>query len=154
MKNHEIRKEIIGLLNSTGREGIKDTIDYLQNSNYFQTGCHSHHRFYGGLAKHSLEACRYALGLSGNIPKESVIIATLLHDVCTSHSYASKGISGHGQRSVKILESVCRLKLTTGEREAILLHMHGDAEQMLTNPLAHLVHKADRASAAGRATRN
>ena len=35
------------------------------------------------------------------------------------------------------------------EREAILLHMHPEAAAMLTNPLARLVCRADKLSAAG-----
>jgi CTP:molybdopterin cytidylyltransferase MocA len=46
------------------------------------------------------------------------------------------------------------LNLTSDEREAILLHMHGDAPQMQTNSLARLVWKADKVSAAGKAKLN
>jgi len=150
MTRNEIQTQILSLLESTQREGISRTIDYLLRSDYFATGCHSHHRWTGGLAQHSLEACRYALSNCGELPRESVILGTLLHDICTAHSPLSSEIHGHGRRSVAVLEKVCGLTLLPAEREAILLHMHGDARQMTTNPLARLVFKADKVSAARR----
>ena len=149
MKNEEIRQNIISLLRSTGRQGIEATIAYLERSNYFRARCHSHHRHFGGLARHSLEACGYALANAGDIPAGSVIIATLLHDVCTSRARDTVWIQGHGRRSVRILEAICGLDLNRDEREAILLHMHGRAPQMKTNRLAALVNRADHVSAGG-----
>ena len=150
MTPNSIQSEILSLLRETGREGINGTIDYLLQSDFFSRGCHTHHRWTGGLAQHSLEACRYALSHCGDLPRESVIIGTLLHDICTAHSSLSYGIHGHGRRSVEVLGSVCHLGLTSSEHEAILLHMHGDAPQMATNPLARIVFKADKESAAQR----
>lgn len=123
MTNQEIKQEILNLLGGIEREGIKETIDYLNDSDLFRTGCHSHHRYFGGLARHSLEAYHYALSHIQGEPRESVILSSLLHDTCTSHH----GIRRHGSRSVKILERICHLRLTSDERDAILLHMHGDA---------------------------
>lgn len=154
MTNQEIKQEILDLLGGIEREGIKETIDYLNDSDFFRTGCHSHHRYFGGLARHSLEACHYALNHIQSEPRESVIISSLLHDTCTSHSRATYGIRRHGSHSVKILERICHLNLTSDEREAILLHMHGNAPQMQTNSLARLVWKADKVSAAGKAKLN
>ena len=150
MTRTQIRSQILSLLSDISREGIADTINYLLGSDYFSAGCHSHHRWPGGLAQHSLEACRYALSNCGNLSRESVIIGTLLHDLCTAHSPLARDIHGHGRRSVAILEKVCGLTLLPAEREAILLHMHGNAGAMDTNPLARLVFKADKISAARR----
>lgn len=152
MNRQEIKNEILSLIGETGREGAARTIDYLLGSNFFSARCHSHHRWVGGLAQHSLEACRWGLAHAGELPRESVILGTLLHDVCTSWSSATRGIGGHGRRSVAILGSICRLSLTPEEREAILLHMHGTDPRMGTNPLARLVWKADKESAARRVT--
>ena len=151
MTHQQIRSAIISLLNGTGRDGITTTVDYLlHQSDFFRRGCHTHHHWSGGLAQHSLEACRYALAHRGDLPRESVILASLLHDICTAHSPLSYGIRGHGRRSVDILENVCHLCLTPAERDAIRLHMHRDASEMATNPLARLVWKADKESAARR----
>lgn len=148
MTQTSIQSEILSLLRKTGRDGINGTIDYLLQSDFFSRGCHSHHRWTGGLAQHSLEACRYALSHCGSLPRESVILGTLLHDICTAHSSLSYGIHGHGRRSVAVLGRICHLRLLSSEREAILLHMHGDAPQMAANPLARIVYKADKESAA------
>ena len=150
MTRNEIQSEILTLLEGTQREGIAQTISYLLRSDYFNVGCHSHHRWTGGLAQHSLEACRYALSRRGDLPRESVVLGALLHDICTAHSPLSRGIRGHGRRSVTVLERVCGLNLLPSERDAIRLHMHGDAREMATNPLARLVFKADKVSAARR----
>ena len=147
--NTEIQTELLRLLQSTGREGMTETIAYLKGSDYFSVGCHGHHKYAGGLALHSLEACDYALAKHGELPEDSVIIATLLHDICTAHSNAARHIHGHGCRSIQILREICHLKLTQEEREAILLHMHPEAAAMRTNPLARLVYRADKLSAAG-----
>lgn len=149
MTQQQIQNEIVELLLGTGREGIRDTVDYLLGSTFFSSPCHTHHRGEGGLARHSLETCRWALRHSAGIPADSVIIGTLLHDVCTARSPRARWAKGHGRRSVAILEKVCHLSLTSEERDSILLHMHGDAPQMTTNPLARLVWKADKVSAAG-----
>ena len=150
MTKEQIKEEIISRLRSTSRPGIENVIEYLNGSNFFSAGCHSHHHYTGGLAKHSLEACRYALSNRGDIPEDSVVIAALLHDLGTSHSPAAMGIRGHGRRSVGILGRVCHFHLTREEFQAIKLHMHRDAPEMATNPLARLVNLSDHRSAGGR----
>ena len=145
----QIQDEIIRLLLGTGREGIRETVDYLRGSDFFKARCHTHHHYEGGLAHHSLETCRWALRHAAGIPADSVILGTLLHDVCTSWSPRARHIKGHGRRSVTILERLCNLSLTPEEKDSILLHMHGNAPQMRTNALARLVWKADKVSAAG-----
>lgn len=149
MTKQQIQDAIVDLLLGTGREGIRETVDYLRESNFFQAHCHTHHRDEGGLARHSLEACRWALRHADGVPTDSIILSTLLHDVCTAWSLKARGIKGHGRRSVVILERLCHLSLTPAEREAILLHMHREALQLDGNALAALVWKADKVSAAG-----
>ena len=151
MDNRTVRTEILRLLQGTGREGADRVADYLCRSDFFTARCHTHHRFCGGLARHSLETCAWALAHRGDIPAESVVISTLLHDTCTAYSEEAAGIRRHGSRSVKILTRICHLRLTAEEREAILLHMHGDAPQTHTNTLARLVNRADHESAGGHA---
>lgn len=67
MTRQQIKEEILGLLRGTGRKGIEQTIGYILGT-YFTAHCHSHHRGEGGLARHSLEACRWALSRRGDIP--------------------------------------------------------------------------------------
>ena len=40
MTNQEIKQEILDLLGGIEREGIKETIDYLNDSDFFRTRCH------------------------------------------------------------------------------------------------------------------
>ena len=150
MTNQEIKNEIIKRLFETNREGIEDTIKYLEESDYFSTGCHTHHIFSGGLARHSLETCNYALRNGSNLPADSIVLAAILHDTCSAHSYVARHIHRHGSRSVRILREICHLKLTKEEYEAILLHMHKEASAMKTNALARLIYRADKVSASGR----
>lgn len=150
LSDEDVRQEIISLLSSTNREGVEETIQYLRHSNFFRASCHTHHKREGGLARHSLEACRWALEHAGAIPKDSVVIAALLHDTCSAYSSKARGIGGHGRRSVRILKEICHLGLTKEENEAIRLHMHREALHLSSNPLAALVWKADKTSAAGR----
>ena len=132
------RNEIITLLQSTQREGIDNVIQYLDDRGFFYRASSSnrHHNFPGGLAEHSLGACKLALKAAQNtdLPKDSVIIAALLHDICKADRFWFKGRSirqhapkcsldsKHSVRSVVILKD-CGLKLTEQERRAIRWHM-------------------------------
>ena len=115
-----------------------------------------HLSYEGGLLQHSLNVCEMALGLRDliiqkkpdlepGLPKESVIIASLLHDVCKSDIYKETMKKqknkdgewvdtktydvdhgqypfGHGEKSV-ILLLQNGLKLTNDEALAIRWHM-------------------------------
>jgi len=84
----QTKQEILTLLNKVKREGIGDLIDYLEESDYFQapasTRFHANHK--GGLAEHSLNV--YCLfkekneKFKLNLSKETIIICSLLHDMC------------------------------------------------------------------------
>ena len=60
-----------------------------------------------------------------NIPDESVRIATLLHDLCSSHlhGYNYIGRGHHGKRSEMLLDKL-HFELLPNERMAICNHMH------------------------------
>ena len=96
------KQEFIELLRSTGREGIDDLIDYLdEGRNHFFTAPASvnHHlNCDGGLLEHSLNVCHAALKLrelaiserpelENQLKRDSVIIASLLHDICKADIY-------------------------------------------------------------------
>ena len=136
-----VRSEIIDLLASTEREGIGNVIDYLDQSGFFYraSSAYKHHNYPGGLAEHSLGTYKLAqveAELNG-LPKDSVIIAALLHDTCKSDRFWFKGrmirqhtpkceMDGkHSVRSVIILKN-CGLKLNEQERRAIRWHMKGE----------------------------
>jgi hypothetical protein len=121
------RQIIIDLLRSTKRPGIETLIKFLDKSKYFFCwGSFRHHKYVGGLAEHSLQVCRIALEEnSGNVSRESIIIASLLHDLCkVMYEFPpEKGYYGHGSKSVQILEDYLGFKLTDEEWRAIRFHM-------------------------------
>ncbi len=92
----------------------------MEEGGYFAAKCHSHHRYVGGLMLHSLSACRIALSKDSGLSRESIILCTLLHDLCDIKGHA--GFGGHGERSMNIAIA-SGLKLTSGEKCAIRCHM-------------------------------
>ena len=96
------KAEFVNLLRSTGREGVDDLIEYLDDGrNHFFTAPASvnHHlNKDGGLLRHSLNVCHAALklremviaerpDLEPHLGRASVIIAALLHDICKADIY-------------------------------------------------------------------
>ena len=139
--------EIVNLLKSTKREGIDKVIKFLNDSGYFFLyGSFKHHVYKGGLAEHSLGVCKRSLNNNVSCDRDSVIIASLLHDICkTRHEdiINSEEYHGHGRKSVKILEEYIGFKLTDEERTAIDSHMHGSAKDGNDCELHRLIHVSD-----------
>lgn len=121
------REEIISLLRSTKREGIEVLIKFLDVSSYFYCwGSYRHHKYTGGLAEHSLQVCKIALEeWKGDCEKDSIIIASLLHDICkVMYEFPEeRGYYGHGSKSVQILGDYLNFNLTEEEWRAIRFHM-------------------------------
>lgn len=146
------------MLLSTKRVGMKNVIEKLEELGFFQAPASTrfHLNYEGGLLEHSMNVCNMALELRELIirkkeelhdalPKESVIIAALLHDVCKADIYKPAikrqknecGVwcdvpgydvdyknfpLGHGEKSVIwLLQN--GLKLTADEIMAIRWHM-------------------------------
>ena len=163
------RTEIIDLLKSTERENIDAVIQYLDDSGFFYRASspHKHHNWPGGLAEHSLGTCKLALSRGKDLPRDSVIIAAMLHDTCKSDRFWFKGRfigkhrskctmdDSHSVRSVFLLKK-CNLKLKEAERFAIRWHMKGehyrphdpksraDHDKAVKTPLWHVVFWADK----------
>lgn len=152
------KEEFIELLRSTNREGVEDLLVALEDMGFFTAPASANHHLNveGGLVEHSLNTCKAALmvwegmigldpGLAKEVERESVIIASLLHDVCKSDIYFrtikkrktalgtwedSEGYKvsyknfpmGHGEKSVILL--LCNgIALTDDEMLAIRWHM-------------------------------
>lgn len=152
------KEEFMELLRSTNREGVEDLLAALEDMGFFTAPASSNHplNVEGGLVEHSLNTCKAALmvwegmiglepGLVKEVERESVIIASLLHDVCKSDIYFrtikkrktalgiwedSEGYKvsyknfpmGHGEKSVILL--LCNgIALTDDEMLAIRWHM-------------------------------
>lgn len=152
------KEEFNELLRSTGRDGVEDVIADLEDMGFYEAPASAGHHLNtaGGLVLHSLNTCKAALAvyeamqpleptLANEVKRESVILASLLHDVCKSDIYVrtvkrrktrlgtwedSEGYKvtyknfpmGHGEKSVILL--LCSgLDLQDDEMLAIRWHM-------------------------------
>ena len=173
----EVEAMIVSLLRSTGRENIDKTVGFMRDNKFFEApaSVSYHNNFVGGLAFHSLMVCAEALKLNidEELPVNSVIITSLLHDICKADQYhvAENGIpkrvesnfkKGHGRRSMFIVKRGCQLPLTYDEEAAIWWHMgeyevskeefrdaYRDAQNIR---LCKLIQQADAADAQSNAT--
>lgn len=155
------KEQIEQYLRSTNREGIEGIISFLQRSGYYYLyGSFRHHTYKGGLAQHSLEVLKYALDNNKGCPTDSVIISSLLHDLCKTKYNFPEGVEfhGHGSKSVAIIKDFIGFQLTDDEYRAIRFHMgsrsfiHDEEEQKQydkakESELWNLVHIGDCISA-------
>lgn len=151
-----MKEEFVSLLRSTEREGIDRVISKLESMGFFTAPASSknHLCVEGGLLEHSMNVYKMAKIIREQllavqpelkIKEESVIIASLLHDVCKADIY-KKGLKwrkddqgrweqyeayeidytnfpmGHGEKSVMML-LMCGLRMEQDELLAIRWHM-------------------------------
>ncbi len=139
------KAEFIELLKSTGREGIDDLIDMLDEGkmHFFTAPASVNHHLNsdGGLLIHSLNTCKAGLRLRDMIiemkpelepmlKRESVIIATLLHDICKADIYVPaikkrKGEDGIWREVDSYDVSYRNFPMGHGEKSAMLALMSG-----------------------------
>ena len=97
---HVNKERFVELLKSTQREGVEYVIEDLETLGFFEAPASStqHLNYDGGLVEHSLNVYDMAVMLKEQIiarrpdlekllPTESIIIASLLHDVCKADIY-------------------------------------------------------------------
>ena len=145
------------LLRSTGRENIEYVIEDLEAYGFFEApaSVRNHYNHPGGLVEHSLNVYHAAMmvregilarrpEMEKHLPAESVILASLLHDVCKANiytlvnrkrkneiglwedvkeyeiSYKSLPI-GHGEKSVVML---MRMGLDLEDDEILAIRWH------------------------------
>lgn len=154
-----LKQQFIDKLLSTRREGMENVIKHLDRLGFFVAPASTkfHLSVKGGLMEHSWNVCNTALmlreqmiqmkpELAEKLPEQSVIIASLLHDVCKSNIYKETLLNrkndqgywekvpgydvdysglplGHGEKSVIMLLTL-GLKLTKDEMLAIRWHMN------------------------------
>ena len=145
---------IIELLKGTGRPGIERLVEWMETKSDFFTAPAStkyHLHCKGGLARHSLNVyerlkAKVDSGLL-ELKDDTVVITTLLHDVCKANFYAVQkrnrkidgqwqeveewGIDeklpiGHGEKSCYIVQSFIRL--SPEEFAMIRFHMGRESE--------------------------
>lgn len=172
------RKQLlfVRLLNDVNREGTAELLNWLFDSGFFEAPASrkDHLCCKEGLLIHSINTMYAAVnillglqkqGYAKGVKKESVIVASLLHDVCKADRYVQNEDGsykaqtnfpvGHGEKSViQILRTGYRL--TDDEIAAIRWHMgpfrlcFNSSEEILhyekaqrTIPLVEIIHLAD-----------
>ena len=152
-----LRDRFENLLLATGREGMSDLLKFINDSDFYSAPASSrfHGAHQGGLLEHSLQVNKDMMVIynafsergrlkDGQINLHSIIIASLLHDICKVDFYKqdvrnvkNNGVweqvpyytiddklpLGHGEKSVMILQQY--IELTTDEIYAIRWHMAG-----------------------------
>ncbi|MCF0247768.1 MAG: HD domain-containing protein, partial [Synergistes sp.] len=121
--------------------GIDRLLQCMEDEGFYAIHPHSHHRYEGGLAAHALGVCKRALKHCGDLPRDSVILCALLHDICDIRGREQLA-KGHGGFSAQILSEL-GLPLTDGERCAIRNHMrradHHNAHKRISSTWASVM---------------
>lgn len=131
------RNEEVALfaLQTVKRGGIEELINYLVDSDYFfaPASTHFHNSFPGGLCFHSVNLMHAFRGvdkkLLSPLPNDSVVICSLLHDLCKVNAYeyvgkdyaSLKGPKGHATLSISRIKQY--IELTDTEEDIIRYHM-------------------------------
>lgn len=185
MYNEEIlqrnKEEFISLCNGIKRDGIDDLMNWLEQSDFYiaPASTRFHGSYKGGLLQHSLNVYHELKRLMTVYPlrvlEESVLIASLFHDLCKVNFYGVEKrnrkndsgkwesydaycvnekfkYGGHGSKSVFIIQSF--MKLTAEEAVAIQNHMSAFSGENVGEvgksfeqfPFAWLVSVADQAA--------
>lgn len=171
----QMKDEFNTLLRSTNRPGVDNLIAWLEKTDFYVAPASQgyHGCFPGGLLSHSLNVYHAAVKLReaykelalpekkvAEIPDDSLIISTLLHDLCKAniykedikffkddnnqwHKYMSYKIDdpipwGHGDKSCLLIQYHMFLRID--EVSAILFHMMS-CDPFMTNPTNTYVYK-------------
>ena len=143
----EDEKRFREILESVGREGTEEFLDYLKANNFFTApaSVSYHSNWKGGLVNHSLKVYDYAMqyreemisedpSLESELDTDSIAIAALLHDICKMDEYKIKAdgspahkksyapVGFHGDKSVALI-MFRGYKLEGDEIVAIRWHM-------------------------------
>lgn len=123
----------------TARAGMCELLEWLEEAGFYTSPASSrfHGAYKGGLAHHSLNVFErlnvMVLSLGIDVPKESVIIAALLHDVCKVGAYLESDTAksgycfnkeqpkGHAVLSIERIKKF--IELTDIEEKMIRYHM-------------------------------
>ncbi|GJG35213.1 HD domain-containing protein [Prevotella lacticifex] len=148
MDKEKNKQEFEDLLRSTKREGIDYVIGDLEHDGFFEAPASAGHHLNvaGGLCQHSLNVCHAALMIyegmekldpasTGKVKRESVIIASLLHDVCKTDIYhrtvkkRKNKVTGMWEDSEGYGISYKKFPMGHGEKSVIQLLLSGLALQ-------------------------
>lgn len=168
-KRKALQDKYMRLLTNIDREGIGKLITFLlaEGINDCPASIKFHQNYRTGLIEHSIGVydilCKEVKNHKLNTPHESIVLVSLLHDICKLDNYvvddfSSCGftynpgpvIKGHGDKSVSLVKTF--MDLTEEEELAIRYHMgiySGDyswdefGDAIKRYPLVYLAHVAD-----------
>ncbi len=161
-------------MKSVKRDGIDELMKFIEKSDFYTAPASTrfHGAYEGGLLEHSINVYNCLMEKKqqpagtiwgdalAEIPEESIIIASLLHDLCKTYFYSiemrNKKVDGewvqvpsytvddkipygHGEKSVMMIETYMRLK--SAERYAIRWHMGPYSGQQDWNTLGAAMDK-------------
>ena len=127
MTRNEDKQSFCRLLRSTERQNVDVVIAELEKLGFFEAPASrkDHNSMHGGLLKHSLNVYRVALEISRDmshllpdfeISDDSLIVASLLHDICKAPRYLnSSQVDGEYQKNY------AHLPVGQGEKSVIML---------------------------------
>lgn len=177
------KERFLTLCSSVNRDGMSELLDWLEKSDFYTCPASSryHGSYEGGLLQHSLNVydetdrlLNTYTEVKEKIPKESVIVAALFHDLCKVNFYSVEKrnrkneigqwesydaytikekfcFGGHGSKSVFLAQQF--IKLTPEEAVAINCHMGAYSENPQDvskayeqHPFAWILHVADEAA--------
>lgn len=183
MMRNEDKQNFCRLLRSTERQNVDAVIAELERLGFFEAPASrkDHNSMPGGLLKHSLNVYRVALEISRDmshllpdfeISDDSLIVASLLHDICKAPRYLNSSQVdgeyqknynhlpvGHGEKSVIML---LRLGFEMTDDEILAIRWHMAPWQLALNntemvedyrhaelfcPLVSIIQAADRLAA-------
>ena len=175
-----MKEDFINLLLSTKRDGIENIISFLEKTDFYTAPASTkfHGSFETGLLEHSMKVYEILkekvkhLPIEIKVNEDTLIIISLLHDVCKANFYkvdyrnAKNELGvwekvpyytvddtipyGHGEKSVMMISEY--IKLTSEEKYCIRWHMgFTEPKEMYSTlgqafkkyPLALLLHEAD-----------
>ena len=175
-----VKEEFLMLLKSINREGMDELINFIERSDFSKAPASTrfHGSYEGGLLEHSLNVYKILsekvknCPIELNVSQDSIIIMSLLHDICKANFYkvdyrnAKNDLGvwekvpyytiddtipyGHGEKSVMMISEY--IKLTVEEKYAIRWHMgFTEPKEMYSTigqaykkyPIALLTHEAD-----------
>lgn len=172
--NQELVEKFENLLLETKRPGIENLLEFIRKSDFYTAPASTrfHGAYEGGLLVHSINVldCLSEKKASNNavwckvlvnVQSESIIISSLLHDLCKTYFYITEMRNkkeesgawvkvpfytvndlipyGHGEKSVMIIEEY--IKLLPAERYAIRWHMGSYEPKELWNTLGTAMEK-------------
>lgn len=126
------KKEMLSLVRGIKREGIDGLCKWLNESDFFYAPASTRHHgnFKGGLAAHSYEIYKEFDRQVDNyqlpVPKDSRILASLLHDACKVNLYVEHTLKGGKKSEAKPYKIEDSFPFGHGERSAIIAQRYLD----------------------------